>query len=188
PQVLCTAIAILAGQLTQRMHAFVCVNARMHAPALYGARRLLVVLLAVVDLGTIALGIHHHQPPLWPIQHRRRWGKQPPFLLEVAHFSTPLHGAGVGLQSHLGPFGEFLGVADQAGDELAIGAEDLHAVVGPVAYIHIAVGVYSHAGGTVQLALACPVATELADELAIRGEFLDAMVLMIGYVHLALLV
>src|ERR671924_284790 len=83
-------------------------------------------------------------PPYWRGRvaggaPRRRGESEPPFLLEVAHFATPSHRAGVGLQSHLGPFGEFLGVADQTGDERAIGAEDLHAVVGPVAHIHIAI-------------------------------------------------
>ena len=156
--------------------------------ALDGARWWLVVLELVVDLEPIALGVSHNQPTIVRIEYHSRGESEPPFLLEVAHFSAPLHRAGVGLQRHLGPFGEFLGIAHKTGDNFAIGVEDLDAVVGPVAHIHIAIGVYGHVGGTVQLALACPVAAELTYDLAIRGEFLDAVVLMIGDVHMALLV
>jgi hypothetical protein len=64
----------------------------------------------------------------------------------------------------------------------------LDAVVGPVAHIHIALGVDGHVGGTVQFALAGPIATELHDELAIGGKFLHAVILMVGDVHVPRLV
>ena len=162
-------------------------RAQHRGAALDGARRRLVVLELVVDLEPIALGVTHNQPTVVRIEDHRRGESEPPFLLEVAHFSTSLHRARVGLQRHPGPFGEFLGVAHKTCDNFAIRVEDLDAVVGPVAHVHIAIGVYGHAGGTVQLALACPVATELAYNFAIRGKLLDAVVLMIGDVHLTLL-
>src|SRR5262245_9184209 len=178
--------AALAGHSTPATDA--AGDAGGHVSALDGTRRRLVVLEFVVELEPVALGVSHNQPTVVHIKDHSRRESEPPFLLEVTHFSTPLHGAGVGLQSHPGPFGEFLGIAHKTCDNFAIGVEDLDAVVGPVTHIHVAIGVYGYSGRTVQLALACPVAAELADELTIRGELLDAVVLMIGNVHLALLV
>src|SRR5215813_4778122 len=120
---------------------------------LNGARCLFVVLEFVVDLEPVPLSVSHDEPTVVRIEDHGRRESEPPFLLEVAHFSTPLHRAGVGLQRHPGPFREFLSVAHKTCDNFAIGVEDLYAVIGPVAYIHIAIGVYGYAGGTVQLAL-----------------------------------
>src|SRR5215813_2882699 len=182
-QVPCAALAVRSTPATAAAG-----DAGGHVDALDGARRRLVVLELVVDLEPVALGVSHNQSTVMHIEDRSRGKSEPPFLLEVAHFATPLYRAGVGLQSHLGPFGEFLSVTHKTGDNFAIRIEDLDAVVGPVAHIHITIGVDGYAGGTVQLARACPVAAELADELSIRGELLDAVVLMIGDVHLVLLV
>src|SRR5262249_35689731 len=112
-----------------------------------------------------------------------------PFTLQAAHFTPPFHGVWARRQRQLGRFGEFLGIADQTGDKLAIGAEDLHTVVGPVTHVHIALRVDGDVGGTTQLALAGAItAAELHDELTIRGELLHPVVLMVGDVDIPFLV
>src|SRR5919204_179750 len=120
------------------------------------------------------------------IENHGRGERESPFTLQAAHFATPFHRIRAGRQRHLGPFGEFLGITSKTGDNLALGVEDLDAVVRPVAHIHIAIRVYGHVGRTVQLALSGPVAAELAHELAIRGELLHAVVLVVGDVHVPL--
>ena len=55
----------------------------------------------------------------------------------------------VGVNGHLVPLGEFLGVAYEAGDEAAVRPEGLDSVVGPIAHVHVAVGVNGHVGRAV---------------------------------------
>lgn len=152
------------------------------------ARRRLVVLELVIDLQPVALGVGDDEPVVMVIEDHRCGIGEPPFAFQAVHFSTPFHRVRAGRQRHLGPFGEFLGITSKTGDNLAIGVEDLDAVVGPVAYIDIALGVDRYVGRTVQLALSGPIAPKLHDELAIGGEFLHAVVLMIRDVHVSLLI
>ena len=65
--------------------------------ALNGARRLLVVLDLVVDLQPVALGVRHDEPTVLRIEDHARGEGEPPFALQVGHFSTPFHRARVGL-------------------------------------------------------------------------------------------
>src|SRR5215510_2012389 len=92
--------AALAGRSTPATDA--AGDAGGHVEALDGARRRLVVLELVVDLEPVALGVSHNQPTVVRIEDHSRGESEPPFLLEVAHLSTPLHRAWVGLQSHPG--------------------------------------------------------------------------------------
>src|SRR5438132_7860149 len=157
--------------------------------ALNGARRRGVVLHLVVDLQPVALRVRHDDPTVLLIEKHGRRVREAPFALQAAHFAPPFHGVRTGCQRHLGPFGEFLGITIETGDNRAIRAEDLHAMVGPVAYIHIALRVDGHVGGVVQLAFAASItAAELHDKLAIRGELLYAVILMVGDVDVPLVI
>src|SRR5712691_316548 len=157
--------------------------------ALNGACRRGVVLHLVVDLQPVALRVRHDDPTVLLVKDDGRGVGEAPFALQAAHFAPPFHRVRAGCQRHLGPFGEFLGIAHQTGDNLAIRGEDLHAMVRPVTHIHITLRVDSHVGGTIQLALAGPItATKLHDERTIGGELLHAVILMVGNVDVTLLV
>ena len=100
---------------------------------------------------------------------------------------------GVGVDSHLRPRRKLLSVPNQAGEELAIGLEDVDAaltpaVVAPVADVHVPLGVNGNVGRVVDLAALVAVATELRHELAVLGQLLDAVVARVGDVDVAVLV
>src|SRR5437870_368566 len=156
---------------------------------LNGARRRGVVPHLVVNLQPVALRVRYDHPTVPLIEDDGRRIREAPFTLQAAHFTTPFHGVRARRQRQLGRFGEFLGIADKTGDKLAIRTEDLHAVVGPVTHIHIALRVDSDVSGTIQLPPAGPKPTaELHDELTIRGELRHPVVFMVGDVHVPFLV
>src|SRR5437870_7271232 len=119
--------------------------------ALNSTRRRGVVLHLVVNLQPVALRVRYDDPTMLLIEDDGRRIREAPFTLQAAHFTTPFHGVRASRQRQLGRFGEFLGIAYKTGDKLAIRAEDLNAVVGPVTHIHIALRIDGDVGRTVQL-------------------------------------
>ena len=157
-------------------------------PSLQVKLRVIVVLELVVDLNTPPMGIRDDQSPPVVVKDDSHGQRQAPLRLQCVGPPTCLDDVGAGIHHPLHPFGQMLGVTDEASEETSVGGKQLHPIVGPVADVDIAVWVYGDVGGVTKLPPAGTVRAELDDELAIRTEFLHAMVLVVGDVDIPLAV
>src|SRR5204862_490147 len=64
--------------------------------------------------------------------------------------------------------------------------QNLHALIPPVSYIDVTLGVHRHTRWPVELALALSGHPKAGHELPLRGEFLDTVVTPVGHIHITL--
>ena len=107
-------------------------------------------------------------------------------VVGVGNIPLPNH-VGVGIQLVLAPLGEG-GVADELGDETAVGSEDLHPVVHPVGNVNVAVGVDTESVGAVELPDTGAAGADGLLPLAIVVEDLYAVIAPVGDVDVVVLV
>ena len=136
------------------------------------------------------MSVGDHQTVIGSVPlHRGGLGERP-FRFSAPYFPAALAVVVVGVDGHLGPLRQFLGVAYQSGQELALGGEDVDltsvpTVGAPVADLDVSVWVNGHVCGSVEFAALVTRAPDLLFELAVGGELLHSVVIEIGNVDLS---
>ena len=129
--------------------------------------------------------ICHNQTGIFDIEGYASGHGEAPLRFERVCTAACLDDIRVGVHLLLVSFRELLRVPDEAGDKPAVRSEDLHAVIAPVADIHITIGVNRDIAGAVKLPLALAVTAKGCDELTISIELLHAVILVVGDIHAA---
>src|SRR6516164_9125155 len=124
-----------------------------------------VVANLLIDLQPIALVLGNDHRIGVRIELDGGGEAEAPLRFEALHAAPRLGHVGVGVDAHLAPFRQDLGITDQGRDRSAFGIEDTDPMIAPIGHIDVAVAVDCDIGGVVEL-----VGPRMAGLLAFAGD------------------